>query len=134
MLWMGLIVSACGGGASAAQSTPLPTFPAVPADYAGNQPPFDLSSASVITQGKTVYTANCVTCHGDDGKGDGPAAAALNPHPLDFTSPYAKSLPADFWFWRVSEGVPGTGMPAWKTTLSTDQIWQVIAYEKTFAK
>lgn len=130
-----LFAAACGGGGgSAAQGTPLPTLPAIPADYAGKQPPFDLTSSDVISQGKTVYTTNCATCHGDDGKGDGPAASGLTPPPVDFSSAYVKSMPADFRFWRVNEGVPGTGMPAWKDILSADQIWQVIAYEMSFAK
>lgn len=36
-------------------------------------------------EGEKVYNAFCVTCHGAKGKGDGPAAVALNPKPLDFT-------------------------------------------------
>ncbi len=34
--------------------------------------------------GATVYNTYCVTCHGTKGKGDGVAAAALNPKPADF--------------------------------------------------
>jgi hypothetical protein len=37
------------------------------------------------------------------------------------------------WFWRVSEGVTGTKMKAWKSKLSEDAIWKVIAFEATFA-
>jgi hypothetical protein len=37
------------------------------------------------------------------------------------------------WFWRVNEGVTGTKMKAWKSKLSEDAIWKVIAYESTFA-
>jgi mono/diheme cytochrome c family protein len=134
ILLVALLTAACGGGASTPQGTPLPTLPAVPADYSGKQAPVDLSSSDLISQGKTVYTTNCATCHGEDGKGDGPAASGLTPPPVDFSSPYVKSMPPDFRFWRVSEGVPGTGMPAWKDILSADQIWQVIAYEMSFGK
>jgi cytochrome c oxidase cbb3-type subunit 2 len=37
--------------------------------------------------GKTVYTGKgtCWTCHGQAGKGDGPAGKALNPAPRDFS-------------------------------------------------
>jgi mono/diheme cytochrome c family protein len=35
--------------------------------------------------GKEMYAAYCAACHGKDGKGDGPAAAALKAHPTDLT-------------------------------------------------
>jgi mono/diheme cytochrome c family protein len=31
-----------------------------------------------------VFETRCVACHGDEGRGDGPAAANLNPGPRDF--------------------------------------------------
>ncbi len=35
--------------------------------------------------GKPLFEANCASCHGTSGKGDGPVGAALNPPPRDFT-------------------------------------------------
>ena len=122
----------------AGSPTPLPTgtgsYPSVPAEYANKQPPFSLTSSNTINQGKALYNSDCAPCHGTDGKGDGPAAASLNPPPLDFASQYAKNMPLDFYYWRISTGVANTAMPAWGNSLSSDQIWQVIAYELTFSK
>ena len=37
--------------------------------------------------GALLFKTYCSTCHGESGKGDGVAAAALNPKPRDFTAP-----------------------------------------------
>ena len=42
-------------------------------------------SPAALEHGKGLYKANCVACHGDKGKGDGPAAGALKPAPRDHT-------------------------------------------------
>lgn len=40
--------------------------------------------------GRALYEEKCMICHGQNGKGDGPAAAALSPQPKDFNRP-------EFW-------------------------------------
>jgi len=37
------------------------------------------------TSGKQMYTNYCAPCHGTDGRGNGPAAAALKTQPTDLT-------------------------------------------------
>src|SRR5262245_12972923 len=44
------------------------------------------AGAKAVADGKKSAQANCVTCHGASGKGDGAAAVALNPKPADWTS------------------------------------------------
>lgn len=36
-------------------------------------------------EARTLFKTRCVVCHGEEGKGDGPGAAALNPKPRDYT-------------------------------------------------
>lgn len=43
-------------------------------------------SPAVLERGATLYKANCASCHGESGKGDGPAAAVMKPPPTDHTN------------------------------------------------
>jgi len=57
-------------------------------------------AAGDAAAGKAVFTANCASCHGDSGKGDGPVGVALQPPPRDFSK-------ADFKFDGNGDGKPG---------------------------
>ena len=41
------------------------------------------SGPKAIEQGKKIAQVNCASCHGNTGKGNGPAAMALSPKPAD---------------------------------------------------
>lgn len=58
--------------------------PASPANGAAKPAPTTATPA-MMEQGRTLYKTNCAACHGDTGKGDGPAAGVLKPPPRDHT-------------------------------------------------
>jgi DMSO reductase family type II enzyme heme b subunit len=89
--------------------------------------------------GKVVYERKCALCHGEKGDGKGPGAERLHPAPRDFTSSVYKirttsnKIPTDQDIFRViSEGMPGTSMPAWSVLPEKDR-WNLVAYVKSFA-
>ena len=109
----------------------------VPADYADKVNPFK-DDAAAIAAGAEVYTTYCESCHGPEGKGDGPAADALDPKPANFVDGgMIHDLTDAYVFWRVSEGGMmepfNSTMPAWKQGLTEEQRWQVISYLHTLA-
>jgi len=87
---------------------------------------------SVLAEAKTLYTANCGPCHGDKGKGDGVAAAGLNPKPADHTSDAVQRQTDGAIFWKLSEG--RAPMPAYKKVFTDQQRWELVAYIRTLAK
>ncbi len=111
----------------------LATCQSVPAQYAGKKSPFQANDTAVLAAGKATYDDKCAACHGTTGQGNGPAAANLNPKPVNFTDKaFMQGLPVDCHFYRISEGVQGTGMPPWKA-LGDDAIWKVLIYERSLS-
>jgi mono/diheme cytochrome c family protein len=84
-----------------------------------------------VANGKKLAETNCFACHGASGKGDGPAAAALNPKPADWTSPKVQSEPEGSLFWKISNG--RGPMPPWKHLPDKDR-WDLVAYVKSLGK
>lgn len=62
--------------------------------------PLTAFAAGNAENGATIFKTNCVTCHGETGKGDGPVGAALNPPPRDFSV-------GEFKFDANEDGTPG---------------------------
>lgn len=82
-----------------------------------------------LARGAALYSANCASCHGDGGMGDGPAGVVLDP-PASPVARTSQMLGDGYLFWRISEGGYsfGTAMPAWKDVLDERARWDVINY------
>jgi mono/diheme cytochrome c family protein len=93
-----------------------------------------ITYAGDAAKGKTIYERHCVTCHGAEGKGDGPAGKFMNPKPANFTSPESMKKPDAELLKTIESGKTGTPMGGWKGTLSPEQMQDVLAYVRSLGK
>jgi mono/diheme cytochrome c family protein len=89
------------------------------------------ADAKSIAAGKVVFTAQCFSCHGPAGKGDGPAAKDLNPKPRDLSDQKILSQTDGALFWKISTG--RKPMPEFEKLISEDERWHVINYVRTLS-
>lgn len=91
----------------------------------------DTSSPRAAQAGRGLYVQNCAACHGLQGRGNGSASIMMNTKPSDFSHAKYNKFSDLYWFYRISEGVPGSGMPRWGENLTEDQRWDLVAFLKT---
>lgn len=95
--------------------------------------PLSPSKAPDLQHGATLYKAQCASCHGAEGKGDGPLAAQLDPPAIAFTDrERARERSVFSLHQSITRGVEGTAMPAF-TALSDDDRWALAFYISTMA-
>lgn len=138
----------------AACDTPHPSLMA-PERYAGLENPVPATPDN-LRAGRRLYTQDatpvtCASCHGTEGKGDGPLAGYVDPPPTDLTClDRASGVSDGQLFWVIENGSayntetrdtvkrPGrrarpTAMRAHRFTLSRTQIWQLVLYMRSLA-
>ena len=101
---------------------------------AANRPNPVPANANTIDLGHKLFVANCLTCHGAEGHGDGPGAASLEKRPADLPKRIRETGEKDGeLFWKISEGK--APMVTWKAQLSETQRWELVNYIRaTFGK
>ena len=94
----------------------------------GNAP--SLRDQAPAREGRRLWAQNCEGCHGEDGAGDGPAAAWLQPAPVNLTEhEYRTDLLADILY----NGVYGSSMPGWRDH-SPAQLAALVQVIQSFSK
>jgi len=97
------------------------------------------TSPDSIARGKEIFegqAAECVKCHGDAGRGDGPSADELTDDfgnvivPADLAMPwlFRGGATADDIYRRLKTGLTGSPMPSYADVLSDEQVWDVANY------
>jgi mono/diheme cytochrome c family protein len=97
-----------------------------------------VAGAQDKAEGKKYYATYCSGCHGETGKGDGPAAASLSVKPANHNDgAVMNQLPDKFLFEVIAKGGQAVGkspfMPGWDNQLKEKQIRDVIAYVRSLA-
>ncbi|MBE0509833.1 MAG: cytochrome c, partial [Gammaproteobacteria bacterium] len=113
------------GAHGAAASAPAPEHAwMAPPEAVATANPVKADKASV-RRGETVYRANCMTCHGAQGLGDGPLAASLPTRPANLVAHLAHHTDGDYaWKIRTGRGA----MPAFAGVLKDQQVWDAVNY------
>ena len=87
-------------------------------------------TADTLSAGLTIYSQNCIMCHGAaDGKPSNIAAGFYVPPP-QFASDGSEDDPEGATYWKIHHGIRFSAMPAFMHSLSDVQIWQVTMFLK----
>ncbi len=92
------------------------------------------ATAESIALGRTAFEAQCQPCHGASGAGDGPVGLTLRPAPADLRAHAVVGVHTDgaLYLW-ITQGIPGSQMPAFASVLSDDARWHLVNYIRTLA-
>jgi mono/diheme cytochrome c family protein len=82
---------------------------------------------NAVAAGESLYRANCASCHGRSGAGDGPAVSDLRRPPGDLSDIVPHRLDGEL-AWTIGAGVAGTQMPAFGTTLLDGERWELVSF------
>ena len=88
--------------------------------------PIQPTDANLVA-GMKIYQTNCAGCHGDVDHPHGIFADALYPRPPQFVED-APDMPENQNFYIIQHGIRLSGMPAWKQSLSNQQMWQLVTF------
>jgi mono/diheme cytochrome c family protein len=86
-----------------------------------------------VKRGQALFMKNCARCHGPEGRGNGPDSD----HAADLTDPFRDGINTEgVLFYKVWTGhtvqlrVEIEDMPAFKDTLSREEVWAIVEYLK----
>jgi mono/diheme cytochrome c family protein len=90
-------------------------------------------SPDVIKKGRANFVAKCQKCHGPEAKGDGPDSNPQAPA-ADLTDEFRYELnPEGVLYHKILGGKP-PDMPAFKSQMSSEEVWQIVEYLKSIRK
>lgn len=100
----------------------------VPENRRGRLSPFPFSDET-RKAGEVSYNTNCLSCHGNPGKGN--VINLLPPPPDPATEKVQKNTDGEIFF-KIAEG--RLQMPAFRNVLAGNEIWNLVSYIRSFNK
>jgi mono/diheme cytochrome c family protein len=91
----------------------------------------------MLEKGRSIYKTNCVACHGETGKGDGPGAGVLKPPPRDHTDrAYMSTLTDDEIGKIIQMGGAMKGKPLMPShpQIRGDNMTALVAYVRSLSE
>jgi mono/diheme cytochrome c family protein len=90
------------------------------------------STPASVAAGQKIFQANCVSCHGPSGAGDGKNIAQMNPKPSNLTDAEWKHGSSDGEiFTLIRDGSKNTAMKGFASRMTTNDLWNVVNYIRT---
>jgi mono/diheme cytochrome c family protein len=93
------------------------------------------ASKDTLRKGRSLYKKHCSSCHGSQGRGDGPAAGYRMGTPVDLTIPELREMPDGEMFWKISTGLKDDTevlMPAFTREMPNElDRWRVVVFVRT---
>jgi copper transport protein len=84
------------------------------------------SSDTALAKAKKSYSDNCIQCHGETGRGDGPMAGMLKEPPADLTKTESMTQLTDGEiFWNLTKGIDKV-MPPFESKLTDEERWGLV--------
>lgn len=102
----------------------------------GAAPAFDINkvaepwvaSPEMVAYGAKVFKTNCTMCHGNEGKGDGPSAAGINPKPRNLVEgKWTQGAGSIAHFNVITKGISGSSMAAYGHFKPADR-WALVHF------
>lgn len=88
------------------------------------------ASPNVLRFGRATYEIYCDGCHGQAGDGKGTIALKFSVPAINIGAPSVQAQTDGELFWKISTGKGA--MPAWKSLLSDEDRWRLVAFVRTF--
>jgi mono/diheme cytochrome c family protein len=86
------------------------------------------SAEGQAAKGRPLYERYCLSCHGPEGRGDGPLGLHLNPPAANFHKPESRNKSDEALLKVIREGHSESAMASWRGELLDEELQDVLAY------